>query len=191
MEVCDIFYGEPEGLGCQTGIPKGHSTHRSGNVSMYVIPEASSCMTQLVHIVATVGLSITSGCMCSRGTLEMVTGDGPPCRQAITSSKLGGGATTYIGPRNSCEGESHSTCSACNCSSAIWHWALLASELRWQYLCFDSPKAGEVGPAVASSSEGHSTLSQPRNWFGGTSTFANSSCSTWAWLVLQGDPNGS
>ena len=58
-------------------------------VSMYVTPEASSCTMWLVHIIATVGSSIASSCMCSRGTSETVTGDGPPCRQAITSSKLG------------------------------------------------------------------------------------------------------
>ena len=43
-------------------------------VSIYVIPEASSCTTWLAHIIASVGSIITFDCMCSRGTLKAVTG---------------------------------------------------------------------------------------------------------------------
>ena len=98
-------------------------------VSMYVTLEDLSCTTWLVHIVGTVGSSIAFSGMCSRGTLQMVAGDGPPHRQAITSLKPGGGATTCIGPGDLGEGGSHSTCSAWNCSSALWCWAMVVVPL--------------------------------------------------------------
>ena len=148
-------------------------------ISIYVIPEASSCTMQLVHNVATVGSPIASDCMCFRGTSKVVTGDGPPHRQAITSSKPGGRATTCIGSRDLGEGESHSACSTCKCSSVLWHQALLASELQWQCLCFTSPKMGEACPMAETGQEGCSTFSQPGNWLEGATIFAHSLCGTW------------
>ena len=62
-----------------------------------MIPVASSCTSQLVHTVATVSSTITSGCMGSRGASEMVKGDGSLHRQAITSLKPGGRVTSGIG----------------------------------------------------------------------------------------------
>ena len=77
-------------------------------ISIYVIPEASSCTMQLAHIIATTGLAITSVCMYSRGTLKVVVDNRSPHRQAVTSSKPKGGATTCIGSGDLGEGESHS-----------------------------------------------------------------------------------
>ena len=54
-----------------------------------------------------------------------------------------------------------------------------ASELWWQYLYFESPRAGEVHPAVATGWLGCNTFSQPGNRLGGTSTFSCSSCGAW------------
>ena len=146
--------------------PRATQPTKVVTVSMYMTPKASSCTTWLVHIVATTGSSIPSTSMCSRDTSETVRGDGPLHRQAVTFSKPGGGATTGAGSRDSGEGESCSACPACRRSSALWHQALLASELWWQYLCFDSPGAGEVHPAVATGWEGCNTFSQLGNWLG-------------------------
>ena len=157
-------------------------------VSIYVIPEASSCAMQLAHTIATEGLIIASGCVGSRGTSKVVTGNGSPYRQAIISSKFRCRATTCIGFGDSGEGESHSACLTCKCSSALWHQALLASELQWWCLCFDSPKAGEACPAAVTGWEGCSTFSQLANWFGGASIFAHSSCSTWDVVTSLRDP---
>ena len=148
-------------------------------ISTYMTPEASSCTTWLVHIIATAGSSIASTCMCSRGTLEMVRGEGPLHRQAVTFSKPGSGATAGAGSRDSDEGESCSACPACRCSSALRCQALLASELWWWYLHFNSPGAGEVHPTVVTSQEGCNTFSQLGNQLGGTSTFDHSSCAAW------------
>ena len=153
-------------------------------ISIYVIPETSSCTMWLVHIVAIVGLPITSGCMCSRGTLEMVAGNGPPCRQAITSLKPRGGTTTCIGPGDMGEGESHSTCSACNHSSALWHWALLASELWWWYLHFNSPKVGEVCPTVVTGQEGAALSPNWGTGLGEPLSLPIPHVAPGAWLVL-------
>ena len=133
-------------------------------VSTYVTPKALSCTTWLVHIIATAASSITSISMCSRDILEMVGEDSPLHRQAVTFLKPRGWATTGSGSRDLGEGESHFACSACRCSSALWHWALLASRLWWQYLCLESLGAGEVHPAVATYWEGCNTFSQPGNW---------------------------
>ena len=51
----------------------------------------------LAHTVATAGSTIAFGYMGSMGTSEVVKGDGSLCRQAITSLKPGGGATSGIG----------------------------------------------------------------------------------------------
>ena len=48
-------------------------------VSIYVIPMASSCTMQLAHIMATVGLIVTSSCRGSGGASLAVTGNGSLC----------------------------------------------------------------------------------------------------------------
>ena len=144
-------------------------------ISIYVTLEALSCTTWLAHIVASAGLTTTSGCMDSRDTSRAVTGNGSPHRQAVTSSKPRGGATTCHGSGNLGEGESHS---ACKCSSALWHWALLAPELWWWCLNFDSPKARGPCSTAVTGWEGCSTFSQLGNQFGAASIFACFSCST-------------
>ena len=119
-----------------------------------------------------------SGYINSRGTLRVAMGDGFPHRQAVISSKHGGGATTFVGSRDSGEDESHLASSAYNLSSALWCQALLASELQWQCLCFISPKAGGACPTAVTSQEGCNTFSQLGNWFGGASILTHFSCST-------------
>ena len=159
--------------------------------SIYVTPGASSCTMQLAHIVATVGLSIASDCMCSRGTLKVVAGNGPPHRQAITSLKPGDRGTTCIGPRDLGEGESCSVCSTYKCSSALQCQDLLASELQWQCLHFGSTKAGDDCPVAVTGQEGCSTFSHPGKRFGGASILAHSSCSTqWHGWLFKEPPNG-
>ena len=92
---------------------------------------------------------------------------------------LGTGWLLALVPETSCEGESHSACLTCKHSSALWGWALLASEPQWQCLCLNSPKAGEACPVVVTGQEWCNIFSQLGNWFGGASIFACSSCSIW------------
>ena len=147
------------------------------NISILVTPEALSCTTWLAHIVDTADLMTASGHVYSRGTLRVTVGDGSPCRQAVTSSKSEGRVTTCVGSRDSGKGESCLVSSICNCSSALWHQALLASEFWWWHLCFISPKAGGTCPTAVTVQEGCNTFSQLENWFGGASTLAYFSCS--------------
>ena len=141
---------------------------------------------QLAHIAT--GSKTASGCVNSRGTLRAIAGNVSPCRQAITPSKPRGGATTCVGSGDSGEGESHSASSACDCFSALWLQALLASELWWQCLCFDSPRASGVCPMAVTGREGCNTYSQLGNWFGGASIFTCFSCGTWDVMDSSRDP---
>ena len=93
-EVCNVLYGEFQGLGCQVGALMATHPMEVVTVSMYVIPMASFCTMQLVHIVATVSWIVASSCRGSGGTSKTVAGNGSLCRQAITSWKPGGGATS-------------------------------------------------------------------------------------------------
>ena len=147
-------------------------------ISIYVIPEASSCTMWLAHTIATAGSTTASGCVASRGALKAVAGDRSLCRQAITSLKPRGRVTTCIGSGDLGEVESCSVCLTCKHSSSLWHQALLASELWWWCLCLDLLKAREACPVAVTNQEGCSTFSQTGNWFRGTSIFACSSCCT-------------
>ena len=110
-------------------------------ISIYMTPEALSCTMWLAHTVSTMGLTIASGGMGSRSTLNAVTGDGSLHRQAVTSLKPGGRATTCIGSRDFGKVESHSAHSTCKHSFTLWCQALLSLELQWQCLCLYSLKA--------------------------------------------------
>ena len=79
-------------------------------ISKYMIPEAFSCTMQLAHPIATVGSTVASGGMGSRGALKVVAGDRSLYRQVITSLKPGCRVTTCIGSRDLGEVESHSAC---------------------------------------------------------------------------------
>ena len=111
-------------------------------------------------------------------TSRAIAGDGSSHRQAITFLKPRGGATTCSDSGDHGEDESPA-CPACTHSSALWHWAPLASELLWQCLHFDSPEDGGNCPTVVTSQEGCNTFSQLGNQFGGTSILACFSCGTW------------
>ena len=120
----------------------------------------------------------TSGHGRSEGASVVTTGNGSPCRQAVTPLKPRNGATTCVTSRGSGEGEALLVSPTCSLSSALWHWALLTLELWWWGLCFASPTASGVCPTAATSQEGCNTSFQPGNWFGGASIFVHFSHGT-------------
>ena len=142
----------------------------------------------LAHTMATMGLTVASGHMGSRGTSKVVAGDGSLCRQAITYLKPGGRVTTCIGSGDSGEVESHSVCSTCKCSSTLWSCTLLAPELLWCCLYLNLLKAGGACPVVVTNWEGCSTFSQLGNQFRGVSTFTHFSCGNWGVVGSSGTP---
>ena len=146
---------------------------------------------QLAHTIATTGLTIAPGCMGSRGTSEVVKGNGSLHRQAVTSLKPRSRETSGVGYGDLAgEMESCSAWSPCKHSSALQCWALLSPELQLQCLHLNSLTTREACPAVATGWEVCSTFLQLGNGFGEALTFVCSSCSTWVAVGSSRSPKG-
>ena len=96
---------------------------------------------QVVHIIATTGSAIISGCMVSMGALTADVGDESLCRQAMTLLKLGGGAISGLGLGDpGGDADSDFSWVACLHSLALWYKALPpALQLHGQHptFCWD------------------------------------------------------
>ena len=162
------------------GPPRATHPTEVVTVSMYIIPVASSCTMQLVHIMATVSSIVVSSPRGSRDALRVVANDRSLCRQAITFQKPGGDATSctisrgLVGDVDSCF-----VSSTCWHSSALWHQALLPPDLWLWGLCFDSQGIRGACPVAVTSQEGCNTSLQPGNWVGDPAFLVGSSPRVW------------
>ena len=153
-EVCNVLYGKLGVLSHQAGMPEGHLTHWGGDhlyigdpggIILYNIPS-----THCSHH----GFNDHFWLHEPQGYLKGGHRQWVPLQADCYLLKAQGWSHHVCWFQRLGKGESHLASSTCNCSSALWHQALIASELWWWCLCFISPKAGRACPAVATSQRG-------------------------------------
>ena len=183
-KVSNVLYGGSWGLIAKQGPPRATHPTEVVTISMYVIPMASSCTMQLVHIVATASPIVTSSHRDSRGTSKAVAGDGSLHRQAITSQKPGGGTTSCAISRGPVgDMDSGFVSSTHWCSSTLQHQDLLPPELWLQGLHLDSWDIRGACPAAVTGLEGCNTSLHPQKWVGDPTLLVCSLLGVWRYWV--------